>query len=65
MCVAKPRVALISTGDEIVAPNAAMQPGLVFDSNAQVLADAIRELGGDPDAFRHRPRRFGSTSEAK
>lgn len=44
----KPRVGLISTGDEIVAPSQEMRPGLVFDSNAQVLADAIRELGGEP-----------------
>src|SRR5258707_8747341 len=25
-----------------------MQPAKVYDSNAQVLADAVRELGGDP-----------------
>jgi molybdopterin molybdotransferase/putative molybdopterin biosynthesis protein len=44
----KPRVAILSTGDEIIAPGAAMRPGLVYDSNAQILADAVCELGGEP-----------------
>jgi putative molybdopterin biosynthesis protein len=46
--VCRPRVAVLSTGDEIIPPGAAMRPGLVFDSNATVLADAVRELGGEP-----------------
>jgi putative molybdopterin biosynthesis protein len=46
--VRQPRVAILSTGDEIIAPGEPMQPGLVFDSNARVLADTIRELGGEP-----------------
>ena len=44
----KPIVAILSTGDEIIAPGEAMQPAKVYDSNAQVLADAVRELGGEP-----------------
>jgi putative molybdopterin biosynthesis protein len=44
----RPRVAILSTGDEIVQPGEAMRPGLVFDSNGRILADAVRELGGDP-----------------
>lgn len=44
----KPRVAIFSTGNEIVPPGTPMQPGLVYDSNAQILADAVRELGGKP-----------------
>jgi len=46
--VRKPRVAIISTGDEIIPPGEPMQPGLVYDSNARILADAVRELGGQP-----------------
>jgi putative molybdopterin biosynthesis protein len=46
--VRRPRVALLSTGDEIIPPGSPMRPGLVFDSNATVLADAVRELGGVP-----------------
>ena len=44
----KPVVAILSTGDEIIAPSEPMQPARVYDSNAQVLADAVREAGGEP-----------------
>ncbi len=44
----RPRVAILSTGDEIVQPGEAMRPGLVHDSNGRILSDAVRELGGDP-----------------
>ena len=46
--VRRPRVAILSTGDEIIAPGQPMRPGLVYDSNAIILADAVRELGGEP-----------------
>jgi putative molybdopterin biosynthesis protein len=46
-----PRVAILSTGNEIVAPGSALRTGLVFDSNATVLADSVRELGGVPVPF--------------
>jgi putative molybdopterin biosynthesis protein len=44
----KPRVAIISTGDELIAPGDTMRPPHVFDSNGQILADSVRELGGSP-----------------
>ena len=47
----KPIVAILSTGDEIIAPGEPMQPAKVYDSNAQVLADAVRELGGEPSGW--------------
>jgi putative molybdopterin biosynthesis protein len=46
--VRRPRVAILSTGDEIVQPGESMRPGLVFDSNGRILADAVRELGAEP-----------------
>jgi putative molybdopterin biosynthesis protein len=46
--VRRPRVAILSTGDEIVQPGEAMRPGLVYDSNGRILADAVSELGGNP-----------------
>jgi len=46
--VRRPRVAILSTGDEIVQPGEAMRPGLVYDSNGRILADAVREQGGAP-----------------
>jgi putative molybdopterin biosynthesis protein len=44
----RPRVAILSTGDELIAPGQPMRAGLVYDSNATILADAVRELGGEP-----------------
>jgi putative molybdopterin biosynthesis protein len=44
----KPRVAIISTGDEIVAPGNPIRPGAVYDSNAAILAAAVEEAGGIP-----------------
>src|SRR5580765_6728417 len=44
----KPVVAILSTGDEIIAPGEPMEAAKVYDSNAQILADAVRELGGEP-----------------
>jgi len=44
----KPIVAILSTGDEIIAPGERMGPAKVYDSNGQVLADAVRECGGEP-----------------
>ena len=43
-----PVVAILSTGDEIIPPGQPMQPARIYDSNAQVLADAVRERGGEP-----------------
>jgi putative molybdopterin biosynthesis protein len=44
----RPRVAIFSTGDEIVAPGSAIRPGQVYDSNAAILAAAVEEAGGEP-----------------
>lgn len=45
---ARPRVAIFSTGDEIVSPGEPLVAGSVYDSNAVILADAVREAGGEP-----------------
>ena len=44
----KPVVAILSTGDEIIPPGQPVQPARIYDSNAQVLADAVREIGCEP-----------------
>lgn len=46
--VRRPRVAILSTGGELQSPGEEPRPGCVFDSNQTVLADAVRELGGEP-----------------
>jgi len=44
----RPRVAIVSTGNEIVAPGSALRDGAVFDSNAAIIGAAVEELGGEP-----------------
>lgn len=46
--VRRPRVAILSTGDEIVAPGQPIRTGAVYDSNGAILAAAVSELGGEP-----------------
>ena len=43
----RPRVAVISTGDEIVAPGEPLAPGGVYDSNGAIVAAAVEELGSE------------------
>ena len=44
----RPRVAIFSTGNEIVAPGEPMRPGAVYDSNAAIIGAAVEELGCVP-----------------
>lgn len=43
----RPRVAVLSTGDEIAAPGQPLAPGQVHDCNQTLLADACEELGAE------------------
>ncbi len=43
-----PEVAILSTGDELVAPGEPTGSGQIIDSNAYSLAAAIREIGATP-----------------
>lgn len=47
----RPKVAILSTGDELVPPNGPLELGQIYDSNATILADAVREQGGEPLAM--------------
>jgi putative molybdopterin biosynthesis protein len=44
----RPRIAVISTGDELIPPGGAHRPGGVYDSNAAIVAAALEELGCEP-----------------
>jgi putative molybdopterin biosynthesis protein len=46
--VQRPQVAVLSTGDELVAPGEKLPPGAVYDSNGAILAAAVAEAGGEP-----------------
>jgi molybdenum cofactor synthesis domain-containing protein len=43
----KPRVAVISTGDELVQPGEQLRPAAIYDSNGAIVTAAINENGGE------------------
>ena len=43
----RPRVAVVATGDELVAPGEPLKPGTLPDSNSWLLAAAVRDAGAD------------------
>ena len=45
---ARPRVSIITSGDELVPPGTRIRPGQVYDINSYTLADVTRENGGEP-----------------
>lgn len=49
--VRKPRVALLATGDEIVQPGTALQPGQVYNANAFALFTLLQGFGAEVEDF--------------
>jgi putative molybdopterin biosynthesis protein len=49
--VRRPRVAVLSTGGELVALGEPLRSGGVYDSNGAIIAAAITEAGGEPVPF--------------
>jgi molybdenum cofactor synthesis domain-containing protein len=47
----KPKVAIISTGNEILVAGEDLKPGKIYDVNAQTLSDSVRDCGCVPLAL--------------
>lgn len=45
--VRRPRVAVLSTGDELVEPGKPLRPAGVYDSNGAIITAAVAEAGGE------------------
>ncbi|MEK9658576.1 MAG: gephyrin-like molybdotransferase Glp [Chloroflexota bacterium] len=46
--VRRPRVAVLATGDEVLAPGAPYTPGRLYDANSMGIAAALRRWGAEP-----------------
>jgi putative molybdopterin biosynthesis protein len=46
-----PKVAVLSTGDELIEPGKPLRPASVYDSNGAIIAAAVTEAGGEPVAM--------------
>ncbi len=46
--VRRPRVKILSTGNELVQPGGALRPAAIYDVNGPIVAAAVAENGGEP-----------------
>ncbi len=51
----RPVVLVLSTGSELVAPGAELEPGQIYESNGPMLAAAVEEAGGRAELLRFVP----------
>src|SRR5262245_43217401 len=49
--VRRPKVAVVSTGDELVEPGKPLKSAGVYDSKGAIIAAAVAEAGGEPLVF--------------
>jgi molybdopterin molybdotransferase len=62
---AAPRVAIVTTGDELIAPGQMLKAGMLFNSNATLLESLVRDHCPSAQiTVRHIPDNLGLTTEA-
>jgi len=57
---ARPRVAVLATGDEVVPPEQPLAPGQVRDVNTTALCALIEQVGGEPMLLGISPDEYGA-----
>lgn len=60
----KPRVGIISTGDELLTPGEPYKPGAIYDTNSYFLSPKLRALGAEVTFYGHFPDSKEQLAEA-
>jgi molybdopterin molybdotransferase len=58
-----PRVAIVTTGDELVPPGQPLQPGQIYNTNGLMLASMVRKLNRAEIDLHHVPDELDQTTE--
>ena len=60
----QPRIGILSTGDELIAPGTALLPGQIYNSNGPMLAAMLAQLGFADVTVRHCADTLNATTDA-
>ncbi|MCX2523344.1 molybdopterin molybdotransferase MoeA [Larsenimonas rhizosphaerae] len=62
--VQRPRIALLTSGDEVILPGRALAEGQIYNSNRYQLAALIEQFGGELVAIDHLPDQYDASRQA-
>ena len=60
----KPRIAVFSTGNEVVSPGDQLREGCVYDVNGYLITSYLRELGAEPVFLGRLPDNYNDVKDA-
>jgi molybdopterin molybdotransferase len=60
----RPRLAILSTGDELIRVGEALQPGKLYESNTYTISAQVEQIGGEAVSLNLVPDRLESVQEA-